>query len=50
MRQISFREALNEVLEYELETNEDVFLLGGRYWSLGGSIWCHDGSVGEIWG
>ncbi len=28
MRQITFREAIHEVLDYELETNSDVFLLG----------------------
>ena len=38
MRQITYREAIHEVLDYELETNPDVFLLGEDIGPLGGAF------------
>ncbi|MCX6089122.1 MAG: alpha-ketoacid dehydrogenase subunit beta [Candidatus Atribacteria bacterium] len=38
MRQISYREALHEVLDYELQINPDVFLLGEDIGPLGGAF------------
>lgn len=38
MRQITFREAIQEVLDFELQNNPDVFLLGEDIGPLGGAF------------